>query len=99
MHNFLIDFGASCNVIRLIISQRLGVVPQPISRVVIQLDKIEFKVISMLKDVCIQLTTYHKIQDIIEIHVADIHEMYEMLLSEEWTKCLRGWFSTDFTQL
>ena len=51
--NFLIDSRASCNVRPLIISQRLGVVPQPTSRVVIQLDKIEVKVIGLLKDVCI----------------------------------------------
>ena len=81
------------------ISQRLGVVPQPMSRVVIQLDKTMVKVIGVLKDVHIQLTIEPKIQDIIDTHVVDILEMYRMLLSREWTKCLRGWFSTNFTQL
>ena len=35
----------------------------------------------------------------IDIHVVDILETYGLLLSREWTKFLRGWFSTDFTQL
>ena len=99
LHNCLIDSGASCNVMLLTIYQRLGAVPQPMSRVVIQLDKTKVKVIGILKDVCIQLTTNPKIQDIIDIHVVDIPEMYGMLLSRDWTKCLKGWFSIDFTQL
>ena len=53
LHNCLIDLGASCNVIPLSIVQRLGVNPQPSNRVVIQLDKIEVKVIDVLKDVWI----------------------------------------------
>ena len=55
--------------------------------------------IGVLKNVHIKLTIYPKIQDIIGIHVVDILEMYKMLLTREWTKFLRGWFSTDFTQL
>ena len=31
--------------------------------------------------------------------MVDIPETYGLLLSKEWMKCLRGWFSTDFTQL
>ena len=84
---------ATCN------SQRLGAVPQPTSRVVIQLDKIEVKVIGVLKYVHIQLIIDPRIQDIIDIHVVEILEIYEMLLTKECTKCLRGWFSTNFTQL
>ncbi len=99
LHNYLIDSRASYNVMPLSISQMLGAIPQPTSRVVIQLDKIEVKVIDVLKDVRIQLTTDPRIQDIIDIHVINIPKMYGMLLSREWTKCLRGWFSMDFTQL
>ena len=51
LHNFLIDSRASCNVMLLSIAQRLGVNHQPSNRVVIQLDKIEVKVIGVLKDV------------------------------------------------
>ena len=97
MHNFLIDSGASYNVMPLIISQRLGPIPQPKIIVVIQLDKLDIKVIGVLKDVCIQLTTNLKIQNIIYIHMVDIPKMCEMFLSREWTKLLRGWFSIDFT--
>ena len=46
-HNFLIHVEANCNVMPLTISQRLGVVPQPASRVVIQMEKIEVKVINV----------------------------------------------------
>ena len=51
LHNYLIDLGALCNVMPLSIAQRLGVIPQPSNQIVIQLDKIEVKVIGVLKDV------------------------------------------------
>ena len=57
------------------------------------------KVIGVLKDVRIHLTVDPQIQDIIDIHVVDIPETYGLLLSREWMKCLRGWFSIDFIQL
>ena len=53
----------------------------------------------MLKDVWIQLTVDPQIQDIIDIDVVEIPKEYRFLLSREWTKCLRGCFSIDFTQL
>ena len=55
------------------------------------------KVIGVLKDIWIQLTFDPQIQDVIDIHVVDIPKTYGLLLSREWMKCLRGWFSTDFT--
>ena len=30
--------------------------------------------------------------------MVEILETYGLLLSREWKKCLRGWFSIDFTQ-
>ena len=65
------------------ISQRLGAIPQPTSRVVIKLDKIEVKVIGVLKDVHIQLTTDPRIWDIIHIHVVDIPKVYGIILSKD----------------
>ena len=79
------------------IAKRIGVNHQSSNRVVIELDKIEVKVIGVLKDVWIQLTIDPRIQDVIDIHVVDILETYGLLLSREWTKCLRGWFYIDFT--
>ena len=99
LHNFLIDLGDSCNVMPFSIAQRLGVTPQPSNQVVIQLDKTKVKFIGVLKDVQIQLTVNPHIQDIIDIQVVNIPETYGLLLSREWTKCLRWWFSIDFTQL
>ena len=61
----------------------------------IELDKIEVKVIGVLKDVRIQLIADPQIQDIIDIHVVDIMETYELLLRREWKKYLRGWFSIE----
>ena len=90
LHNCLTDSQVSCNIMPLTISQRLGVVPQPTSRVVIQLDKIEIIMIGVLKDMCNKLTKNSRTQDIIDIHVVEISKMYGMLLSREWTKCLRG---------
>ena len=99
LSNCFVNLGASCNIMTLSIAQMLGVSPQPSNRVVIQLDKIEVKVIGVLEDVQIQLTIDPWIQGVIDIHVVDIPEQYGFLLSREWMKCLRGWFSTNFTQL
>ena len=99
IHNYLINSRASCNVMPLSIVQRLGVSTQPSNQIVIHLDKIEVKVIGVLKDVWIQLTVDPQIQDVIDIHVVDIPKTYGLLLRIEWMKCLRGWFSMDFTQL
>ena len=65
----------------------------------IQLDKTKVKVIGVLKDVWIQLIVDLRIQYVIDIQVVDIPKTYGLLLSREWMKCLRGWFSTDFIQL
>lgn len=40
---------ASCNVMPLLIAQRMGVTPQPKNQIVIQLDKTKVKVIGVLK--------------------------------------------------
>lgn len=45
------------------------------------------------------MTTDLQIKDINDILVVEIMEMYGFLLSREWKRCLRGWFSTNFTQL
>ena len=75
-HNCLIDSEASCNVMPLSIAQNLGVTPQTSNKIVIQLDKMEVKVIGALKDVWIQLTIDPQIQDIIDIHVVEIPETH-----------------------
>ena len=51
LHKCLIDLEASCNIIPLLIAQRLGVIPEPSNRVVIQLDKTKVKAFGVLKDV------------------------------------------------
>ena len=82
LHNCLIDLGDSCNVMPLLIARRLGLTPQSSNIIVIKLDKIEVKVIGMLKDVYIQLTIDPQIQDIIEIHAVGITDSYRLLLSK-----------------
>ena len=68
----------------LLISQRLGVTPKHKNQIVIQLNKmVQVKVIGVLKDVPIQLTTDHGIKDIINIHLVDSPGTYNMLLSKE----------------
>lgn len=56
IHNYLINLADSCNGMQILISQRLGVTPKPTNLIVIQIDKMEVKVIIVLNDVCIQLT-------------------------------------------
>jgi hypothetical protein len=60
LHNYLVDSGASSNVMPLSIWKKLNVVPLKSDKHVIQLDKTQVKVMGELKDVMIRITTHPK---------------------------------------
>jgi hypothetical protein len=72
LHNFLVDSGASSNVIPLSICNKLNTIPLKSDKHVIQLDKTQVKVMGELKDVMIRMVTHPKFVQVIDIIVVYI---------------------------
>ena len=81
LHNCLVDYGASSNVMPLAICNKLGVVPLKSDNHVIQLDRTQVKVMGELKYVMIRIATHPNFMQVIDIIVVDISKAYGLLLS------------------
>jgi hypothetical protein len=81
IHNFLVDSGASSNVMPLSICKKLNAAPLKSDKHIIQLDRTQVKVIGELKYVIIIMDTHPKFVQVIDIIVVDIPEAYGLLLS------------------
>jgi hypothetical protein len=99
LHNCLVDSGASSNMMPLSICKKLNFVPLKSDKHVIKLDRIQLKVMGELRDVMIRITTHPKFVQVIDIIVVDILEAYGLLLSQDWSEKLNGYFSTDWAHL
>jgi len=95
LHNCLVDSGASSNVMPLSICKKLNAVLLKSDKHVIQLDRTQVKVIGELKDAMIKMDTNPKFVQVIDIIVVDIPKDYGMLLSQDWSEKLNGYFITD----
>jgi hypothetical protein len=81
LHNFLVDSGASSNIMPLSICKKLNVVPLNSDKHVIKLYRTKVKVMGELKDVMISIATHPKFVQVIDIIVVDIPEACGLLLS------------------
>jgi hypothetical protein len=99
LHNCLVDFGASSNVMPLAVCNKLGFVPLKSDKHVIQLDRTQVKVLGEIKDVMIRVATHPNFVQVIDIIVVDIPEAYGLLLSRDWSKKLNRYFRTDWAHL
>jgi hypothetical protein len=52
-----------------------------------------------LRDVMIRIVTHPKFVQVIDIIMVDILEAYGLLLSQDWSEKLNGYFSTDWAHL
>ena len=95
IHNFLVNSGASSNVMPLSICKKLSAAPVKSDKHVIQLNRTRVKVIGEMKDVMIIISTHPKFVQVIDIIVVDILEAYGILLSRDWSEKLNRYFSTD----
>ena len=86
VHNCMVDSGASSNMIPLSVCQKINVEVQPSNIKIIQLDRTNVKVIGELKNVLVRLSSYPKVQQIIDIIVVDIPKVYGLFLSRDWSK-------------
>jgi hypothetical protein len=99
LHNCFVDSGASSNVMHLFICKKINVFPLRSDKHVIQLGRIQVKVMAELKDVMIIIATHPKFVQLIDIIVVDILEAYGLLLSRDWSEKLNGYFSTYWAHL
>ena len=99
MHNCLVDFGATANVMHLSVCKRINGKPTPSVGKIIQLDRTIVKVVGEINDVLIRLATDERVCQFIDIMVVDILYSYGLILSRDWSAKLDGYFATDWSHL
>jgi len=83
LHNCLVDYGASTNVMPYVVCQKLNAQPQKCSTQIVQLDKSTVQVMGELKDVLIRLAFDPSIHQLVDMYVVDIPKSYDMLLKRD----------------
>ena len=73
--------------------------PKPSTWKVIELDRSAMKVIGEMEDVLIRLSANEKVCQCIHIVVADIPNVYGLVLSRDWSARLNGYFASDWSHL
>jgi hypothetical protein len=86
VHNRMVDSGASSNMIPWSFCQKINAEVEPSSLKIIQLDRMDVKVMGELKNVLIRLSSNPKVHQVIDIIVVDIPEVYGMFLSRDWSE-------------
>ena len=99
VHNFLVDLGASLNVMPYSVYKKLNAQPQICKTKIIQLDWSHVKVFGELNDVLIPLSLNSKVHQTIDIIVVDIPKAYGVILSRDWSSKLNGYFATDWSHI
>ena len=61
------------------------------------MDRMDVKVIGELEDVLVRLASNDKVCQVINIVVADIPDVYGLVLSRDWLAKLNGYFSSDWS--
>ena len=81
VHNCLVDFGSSVNVMPLTFCKKINGQPKPTSWEVTQLGRTSVKVVGEMENVLIHLSANNKICQFIDILVADIPDGYGLILN------------------
>ena len=66
---------------------------------IVQLDRSQVEVIGEINQVTIRLSSNPKVCKVIDILVADIPELYGLILSRDWSEKLHGYFATDWSHM
>ena len=85
VNNYLIDSGASSNVMAYSVCKKINAQPKICKTRIIQLDRSHVKVMGELKDVLIRLSSNSKVHQTIDIIVVDIPEEYRVILRRNWS--------------
>ena len=99
MNNCLVDSGDLSNVIPYSVCKKINAEPQICRTKIIQLDRLNVKVMGELKDVLILLASNSKVHQTIEFIIVDSPEAYGVILGRDWFAKLNGYFSTNWYHL
>ena len=81
------------------VCQKINAEVQPFDLKIIQLDRMNVKVIGELKNVLVRLSSNPKVHQIIDIIIVDIPEFYGLFFIRDWSEQLYNYFSTNWSHL
>lgn len=99
MHNYLIDSGASSNIMSASVCSKLNIEPQKSAVHIFQLDQTKVKVLGEINSITIWLSTDPRVVQGIVTLIADIPEFYGLILSRDWSEKLHGYISIDLSHM
>lgn len=99
VHNSLVDFGASTNVMPLSVCKKINIRPEKTDAKIIQLDRSQVLAMGELNNILIHLSSDSRVHQCIDIVIVDIPEAYGFLLGLDWSSKLQGYFATDWSHL
>jgi hypothetical protein len=95
----MVDSRASSNFMPLKVCENINIKPEPYNIHIIQLHRTKVKVVREFKKVLIRMFSNPKVHQTIDIIVVDIRDNYGMLLSQDCSGMLNGYFTTDWSHL
>lgn len=99
VQNFLVDLGATTNLMSLSIAKNINAQWSNKSTQIIQLDWTSVLSIGELQDVIIKLSHDIWVHQCINIVVVDIPEEYALLLGKDWSSKMNGYFVIDWSHM
>lgn len=81
------------------VCRALGITPADSQKKVTQLDRTEVSVVGELNMIQMQIASDPRIQQVINIQVADIPDAYGLILGRDFTRALNGYVSTDHSHM
>jgi len=97
LHNFLIDTGASHNLMPKVVMEELGLDITRPCHDLFSFDSRKVKCLGLIKDLAITLTQLPMKSMMMDIVVADVPPKFGMLLSRGWIKRLDGTLQNDIS--
>jgi hypothetical protein len=97
LHNYLMDSGASHNVMPKFVMEELGLEITNPYQDLYSFDSKKVKCLGLIKDMVVSLAQLPMKSVVMDIVVADIHPKFGMLLSRTWAKKVGGSLQIDLT--
>jgi hypothetical protein len=97
LHNYLMDLGASHNLMPKIFMEELGLEITKSYHDLYSFDSRKVKCLGVIKDLVVSLFQLPMKSMIMDIVVVDVPPMFRMLLSRSWIKRLGGTLQMDLT--
>ena len=97
LHNAMLDFGASHNLMPKVVMERLGLEITKPYKDLYSFDSSRVKCLGLIKDLCVNLAQVPTKNLFMDIVVADIPPKYGTLLSRSWGAKLEGNLQLDMS--